>query len=112
MCQHCRQLGYEHGKAVRQAVSDRTALDEVHRKILAHRADFLKARDQMNERMLEAARKPHEVLYLGLDYTGDIDLPARRPATHNEKGPLAVKIGGLINFSTQVLEIRTCSFQP
>ena len=100
VCERCLTLGLARTEALKQAKT-LADLAQVIVSIRAHRADFLKAREMMRERIEYALSHPHEVLYLGIDYTVDFDLPSHRPVAHMQSdGPMSVKTGGIINFST------------
>jgi hypothetical protein len=89
ICRECLQLQTQHTSALN---SD-SSLAAVHARILAHRTTFLEARSQMDHRVMYAKQHPSEVLYIGMDYTCDINIPLQRPASHSHGvGPLAVKV--------------------
>lgn len=89
ICRECLQLQTQHTSALN---SD-SSLAAVHSRILAHRSTFLDARSQMDHRVMYAKQHPSEVLFIGMDYTCDINIPLQRPASHSHGvGPLAVKV--------------------
>jgi hypothetical protein len=102
VCETCLNLGKEKRNAMSRYMLSTSEYENVQRSIVVHRESFITARKHMRERMLHASTHPHQVLYLGVDYTVDFDVPSFRPHLHmdDKKSKLQVKTGGIINFST------------